>query len=122
MVEDRQEQVVVVDGDDRVHLVRVADAAVVELEALAVLLLEPIHDGLHLLADRSPLCVEVEHTRSLLQPDRLRTAASGKSPTTDDQQKGEEKLFVLAGQLGLTEFVNTSYLEMLLAKGTDLKV
>jgi len=35
---------------------------------------------------------------------------------TDDQQKGEEKLFALAGQLGLTEFLNTSYLEMLLGE------
>ncbi len=35
---------------------------------------------------------------------------------TDDQQKGEEKLFALAGQLGLKEFVNISYLEMLLEK------
>jgi hypothetical protein len=55
---------------------------------LAVGLLKPIHDGLHLLADRSPLCIEVEHVEALdvLQ---ARIATCGQKPTADEQQNNE---------------------------------
>jgi hypothetical protein len=65
-------------------------------KVLTVGLLEPIHDGLHLLADRSPLGVEIEHMGAL---DVLQArAAACSQKTTADEQKKKDRSSSLASR------------------------
>ena len=57
-------------------------------ELALVLLFEPIHDGRHFFADRSPLGVEVEHVGTVRDLDGTGVAGSRKDTAGKQEQSG----------------------------------
>jgi hypothetical protein len=61
-----------------------------DVKILAVGLFKPIYDRRHLLADGSPLRIEVEHAGTVFLAGLLRTSTCGEYPSATDQEKGDQ--------------------------------